>query len=408
MRNISDEGIKNPKRYERKPEITKEYIQSAINYVLKKIDENLEVFSHKFPAPSSEGNVYAATENYEWTPGFWTGMLWLAYEVTGDEKYRKVAQGQLESYRIRLEQRICTETHDLGFLYSLSCVAAYKLTGNERAKETALMAAKMLSERYFDKAGIIQAWGNLENPKQRGRMIIDCCLNLPLLYWASEVTGDKHYFEIANSHIGQATKYLIRDDSSTYHTYYMDVETGEPRFGKTQQGFSDDSCWSRGQAWAIYGLPLNYNYTKDFELIEICKKVTHYYLNRLPEDYVCYWDLIFIEGDEERDSSAAAIAVCGILEMLKHLQLTTENDSEGTSTLGLMYDKSIYENSALGIVKSLIDNYTSKDCPHSNGLLLHGVYGKPLNHGVDECCLWGDYFYFEALVRLIKDWKLYW
>lgn len=395
MKNVCDEGIKTPERYKETPCVSREYIENAIQFVLKKMDENLEVFTDKFPAPSSEGNVYPAADNYEWTPGFWTGMLWLAYEVTGEDKYRKVAEGQLEGYRTRLEQKICTETHDLGFLYTLSCVAAYKLTGNKRAGETALMAAEMLSQRYFDKAGIIQAWGNLDNPKQRGRMIIDCCLNLPLLYWASEATGNRRYDEIASSHIKQAARYLIREDSSTYHTFYMDVETGEPKFGKTQQGYSDDSCWSRGQAWAIYGMPLNYNYTDDWELIALCRKVSHYFLNRLPKDDVCYWDLIFVEGAEERDSSAAAIAACGMLEMVKHLPLTDGN-------------KRIYENAALRIVKSLAENYTSRDCPESNGILLHGVYGKPFNHGVDECCLWGDYFYFEALVRLSKDWKLYW
>ena len=395
MKSVIDEGIKDKGRYEDIPTVTKEYCEEAIKFVLKKTDENLEVFTDKFPGPSSINNVYPVTDNYEWTPGFWTGMLWLAYEVTGDEKYRRVAEGQLKTYRERLEKQICTETHDLGFLYTLSCVSAYRLTGNQEAKDIALMAADMLLGRYFDKAGIIQAWGNLNNPNQRGRMIIDCCLNLPLLYWAYEVTGNNKYYEAAANHIKQASKNLIREDSSTYHTFYMDVETGEPRFGKTQQGYSDDSCWARGQAWAIYGLPLNYIYNGDYELIELTKKVTNYFLNRLPEDYICYWDLIFTEGSEERDSSAAAIALCGLLELVKHLPITDEN-------------RKIYENAALRITKSLADKYTTVECANSNGILLHGVYGKPLNHGVDECCLWGDYFYFEALVRLVRDWKLYW
>lgn len=395
MKQVFDEGIKKSERYIERPEITKEYIEDAIAFVLKKIDENLSEFTYKFPASASKNNVYPAVENYEWTPCFWTGMLWLAYEVTGDDKYRKVAEIQLESYKKRIDEKIGTATHDLGFLYTLSCVAAYRITGNEMAKETALKAADELMTRYFEKAGIIQAWGNLDNPELRGRMIIDCCMNLPLLYWASEVTGDKKYYDAAYSHAKQAAKYIVREDASTYHTFYMNTETGEPRFGKTHQGYSDDSCWSRGQAWGMYGFPLSYIYTSDWELMELTKKVTNYFLNRLPEDEVCYWDLIFTEGDEERDSSGAAIAVCGMLELTKHMPLTEEY-------------KSLYENAALKIVKSLTENYTTKDCPESNGVLLHAVYGKPNGNGIDECCIWGDYYYFEALVRLIKDWKLYW
>ena len=395
MKQVKDEGIKDLAKYAQMPEITKEYCEKAIQYILKKIDENLDTFTYKFPAAASKNNVYPAVDNTCWTACFWTGMLWLAYEVTGDEKYRKVAEIQLESYKKRIYDRIYVDTHDLGFLYSLSCVAAYRLTGNEEAKTTALKAADTLMERYFEKAGIIQAWGNLNDPNQRGRMIIDCCMNLPLLYWASEITGDDKYYKAAYSHVKKAEKHIIREDASSYHTFYMDVDTGEPRFGKTHQGYSDDSCWARGQAWGMYGFPLSYIYTGDQELLEMTKKISNYFLNRLPEDYVCYWDLIFTQGTEERDSSGAAIAACGMLELAKHLPLTDEY-------------RRLYENAAVKIVKSLTENYTSVICPESNGILLHAVYGKPMGSGVDECNIWGDYYYFEALVRLMKDWKLYW
>lgn len=395
MKQVKDEGIDTSSKFCTKQTITREACEEAIRFILKKIDENLETFTYKFPASASEKNVYPAIDNVDWTACFWTGMLWLAYEVTGDEKYRKVAEIQLDSYKKRVEERICTDTHDLGFLYTLSCVAAYKLTGNEEAKKTALLAADLLMLRYFDKAGIIQAWGDLKDPTQRGRMIIDCCMNLPLLYWASEITGDRKYHDAAYSHVKQAANYIIREDASSYHTFFMDVETGAPKYGKTAQGYSDDSCWSRGQAWGIYGFILSYLYTEDPMLTELGKKITNYFLNRLPEDSICYWDLIFTGGSEERDSSAAAIAACGMLEMVKHLPLTDKH-------------KAIYENAAIAIVKSLSEKYTTTSCPGSNGVLLHAVYSKPGNAGVDECNIWGDYYYFEALVRLLKDWKLYW
>jgi len=389
---VQNEGIKNAARYAQFADLTHAQCEDAIQFILKKIDENLETFTYKFPSSASRGNVYDAVDNTDWTACFWTGMLWLAYQNTKDEKYRKVAEIQLKSYQNRIEQRIATETHDLGFLYTLSCVFSYKLTGNVEAKRVALLAADVLMERYFEKAGIIQAWGSLDDPTQRGRMIIDCCMNLPLLYWASEQTGDPKYFNAARSHVRQAEKYIVRADASTFHTFYMDPETGAPRFGKTAQGFSDASCWARGQAWAIYGFPLSYAYTKDAELLDMTKKVANYYLNRLPEDEVCYWDLVFTSGDEERDSSSVPIVACGLLELIKYLP---ESDP----------DRAIYEKASQKMLLSLSENYTTKDCPESNGILLHAVYAKPQGSGIDECNIWGDYYYFEALTRLVTTEK---
>jgi unsaturated chondroitin disaccharide hydrolase len=363
--------------------------------VLKKIDENLETFTNKFPAPASHNTIYPAIENTDWTASFWTGMLWLAYEVTGNEKYRGIAAIHLESFKKRIDEKIAVDTHDLGFLYTLSCVAAYKLTNNEKAKHTALKAADRLITRYFGKAGIIQAWGDLNDPAQQGRMIVDCLMNLPLLYWTSQVTGNTRYYDIAYRHARQTAAYIVRENASTFHTFYMDVDTGAPKYGRTQQGYSDDSCWARGQAWGIYGFPLSYRYTRDRRFIELAKKLTNYFLNRLPDDHICYWDLMFTEGAEERDSSAAAIAACGMLELAKYLPLTDE-------------DKPIYENAALRIVAALTERYTTSQDPMSNGILRHAVYSKPDHKGVDECCIWGDYFYVEALVRLSRDWQTYW
>ncbi len=394
MKEIKVEGLSLEHSDTGLPRVTREDCFRALEYVLPKIDENLAGFAGGFPAPASVNLNYPVIGNTDWTSSFWTGMVCLAYDLTGQDQYRQVAEGQLDSYEIRLNERKYTNTHDLGFLYTLSGVAVYKLTGNQRGKDLSLRAADMLMQRFFEKAGIIQAWGDLNDPEQRGRMIIDCCMNLPLLYWSSLETGQTDYYHAAISHAKQAARYIVREDASTYHTFYMDVATGEPRFGKTGQGYSDTSCWARGQAWGIYGFVLSYVYTGDWGFIELAKKLANYFLNRLPEDGISYWDLCFTEGAEERDSSAAAIAVCGLLELIKHLPLTD------------VY-RSYYENAALKMMKSLMDHYTTARMS-SNGLLCHAVYGKPQKKGIDECVIWGDYFYFEALLRLVKDWKLYW
>lgn len=369
--------------------------ERAVSYVLKKIDAGLDTFGpNTYPAPSSIDGVYPAIPNFEWTSGFWTGMLWLAYELTGENKYRRAAESQLPDYRIRLDKRIGTDTHDLGFLYSLSAVNEYRITGSSKAREAGLIAAELLASRYLPQAGIIQAWGNLNDQAERGRMIIDCLLNLPLLYWAGEETGDPRYAEYAASHVRQSAHYLVRPDRTTYHTYYMNAETGEPRYGTTHQGYADDSCWARGQAWGIYGFMLSHLYTGDPELLTLSQTLADYFAERTPADGVVYWDLAFMTGSaQERDSSASAVAACGLLELARQLP-SGSGESQNA------------HRQALGILTALDAGYTTRDLPSSNGILKHGVYNKPRGIGIDECTIWGDYYYFEALVRVLKsDWR---
>ncbi|WP_246359052.1 glycoside hydrolase family 88 protein [Paenibacillus phytorum] len=378
--------------------------KASIDFVVKRIDGNLELFTHKFPSASSVNLIYEPVENAsavhasDWTSGFWTGMIWLAYELTGDPKYRHAGDIQVESFMQRFDDRAILNHHDIGFLYSPSCVASYELTGNETAKQTALDAAKLLAMRFREKAGIIQVRGHLDDTThhERGVFIIDCSMNVPLLQWATQLTGDSTYSDKAHRHIKNVAKYMVRPDGSTHQHFHIDVDTGEPVKGWTGQGYgTDEACWSRGQAWALYGLAMSYSYTRDQELIESAKSVANYFLNRLPEDLVCNWDLIFLENDGQRDSSAAAIAVCGLLELAKHLPV-------------LDADRPLYERAALAILESLAVHYATNNLPESNGILQHAVYAFKYGRGVDECCIWGDYFYMEALVRVLKDWKPYW
>ncbi len=370
-------------------------LDRAVATALGRIDAALERFTDAFPTPSSTGGIYGAIGNVEWTCGFWTGMLWLAWELTGADRYRAAAERQVESFHLRAVERVEVDHHDLGFLYSLSCVSAWRLTGSAVAREAALQAARLLLNRYLPQAGIIQAWGDLSDPDQAGRMIIDCNLNLPLLFWASEESGDPAFRGAALSHIKAAQTHLVREDASTFHTFHMDPKTGAPRFGTTHQGFSDSSCWARGQAWGISGFPMVYRYDRDPSLIETSANLANHFLNRLPRDLVCAWDLVFTAGDSQRDSSAAAIAACGLLELVQWLEA---GDSDAPH----------YGAAARGIVKSLVENYACQIGDAGSGLLKHGVYHMPQGIGVDECCIWGDYFYLEALARLTREWAPYW
>ena len=396
MKNIVKENIGEPDRFLTDSKFTETKLDVAIKDALKKVDYMMETLGDDFARAYSENNIYPAVKNDSgWNAGFWTGILWISYELSGDEKYKRLALKHIPSYTKRIVEKIGVNHHDMGFIYTPSCVAAYKLEGNEEAKEAAIMAADHLMSRYHAKGRFIQAWGSVDNPEDY-RFIVDCLLNIPLLYWASSVTGNDSYRNVSYNHFRTTIENAIRTDGSSYHTYYMDVKTGEPVRGVTAQGASDNSCWARGQAWCIYGIILTRIYVDDPDAIDLCKIVTNYFLNRLPNDFIPFWDLSFTDGDyEPRDSSSASIAACGMLELIKHLP---EDDA----------DKKIYQGAVEAIMCSLYEKYSTKDMPESNGILQHAVYSKPANIGVDECNIWGCYFYMEALIRMKKNWNPYW
>lgn len=380
-------------------------IQHAVECALETICANLGEFATRYPDDTTFGNVYrlrqahngfAEGDNYGWTTGFWPGMLWLAYELSGNEAYRQGAEQHIASYARRIAEKIDVDTHDLGFLYTLSGIAPWQLTGDARGREIAIQAAECLMTRYLERIGVFQAWGQLDDPAMRGNTIIDSLMNMPLLYWASVQTGDARFAQAAHRHAALLRDHMVRPDSTTFHTFYWDVETGQPRQGGTAQGHAGDSCWARGQAWAIYGFTLNYRYIGDATLLHTAQRCADYFLDHLPDDHVPYWDLAFDHASgEERDSSAAAIAVCGLHEMLRHLP-------EGAQTRR-------YASAAQAMLDSLVTRYAACHQPGSNALLLHGVYDKPKGIGVDEGNLWGDYFYLEALTRFLRpDWQTYW
>ncbi|WP_300120969.1 glycoside hydrolase family 88 protein [uncultured Enterococcus sp.] len=395
IKTVVIEEIKNPERFLNQPLLTKEEVKAAIDLAMEQLHVNMEYFKEEFPTPATFDNIYPKMDNTEWTNGFWTGELWLGYEYTNEEAMKQLAQANDRSFLDRVKRRIELDHHDLGFLYTPSCMAEYKLLHTPEAKEASILAADKLIERYQEVGGFIQAWGELGKPEHY-RLIIDCLLNIQLLFWASEQTGDPKYAQMATQHFYTSANNVIRDDASAFHTFYFDPKTGEPVKGVTRQGYSDDSAWARGQAWGIYGIPLTYRFVKDEDCFGLFKGMTNYFLNRLPKDHVSYWDLIFGDGSgHSRDSSATATAVCGIHEMLKHLP---EVDS----------DKLTYKYAMHAMLRSLIDNYANREIKPGRPLLLHGVYSWHSGKGVDEGNIWGDYYYLEALIRFYKDWELYW
>ncbi|MDQ7904078.1 glycoside hydrolase family 88 protein [Phytohabitans sp. ZYX-F-186] len=378
-------------------------IAGAVTAALRTIDANIDTYGDRYPADTTAGDRYPLRPpdagqplggNVGWTTSFWPGMLWLAHDLTGDDRYRRAALSHVDSFADRVRDGVDLGTHDLGFLYTLSCVTAATRAGDRRARDAALAAAGHLTTRVLAAAGIIQAWGDLGDPRQRGRTIIDSLMNTPLLYWAGHVSGDERYPAIALRHTVQLREHILRPDGTTFHTFYWDPETGAPLRGETEQGHADDSCWARGQAWAVYGFTLNHRYTGDPSFLAAARTCADYLLAHLPADHVPYWDLVFTDGSgQERDSSAAAIAACGLAELA-----------------GSVADPALaetYREAAARILRSLVAGYATGG--HPGALIRHGVYDKPKGIGVDEGTLWGDYFYLEALTRAaVPDWTGPW
>lgn len=360
--------------------------------VEEKLRRAADLYTDRYPHISTipaEGLNYVPEENTAWTGAFFPGMMYLAYDRTGDQAFLAHANDYLDSFEQRIDNRIGI-SHDLGFLYTLSCVALYKLTGNERARTVALKAAAVLSERYNEKGRYIQAWGEVGEGTPCVKIIVDTMLNLPLLFWAGQEGGDKRYTDIATAHAHTCADYLVRDDFSSFHTYLMDPVSGKAIEGRTHQGFRDQSTWARGQAWAVAGFALAYRYTQEPRFLEVSRRTAEVFIENLPADFVPYWDFSFNDRIPDlRESSAASVFTCGLLE------LADQTGGEAAER---------YRAAARTVVRGLYDHYFLHD-PDRIGLLTDGVYHRLLG---PICTIWGDYFFYETLIRLQKDWVRFW
>lgn len=401
-------SLQNKKRWRESTVLSEEMLKKAAEKALRHLEKNIDKFEDKM-VDSVNGwfrthpqgwsrHLYQATDKVTWTTGMWTGAYWLAYQLTDDEKFRKTAESHMKYYIETANYPEKLHTHDTGFKYMPSCVEAYKITGNEEYRTAALRAAKIQLEHFCPvNKFLIRVGTRSENDLYvHYRALVDSMMNISLFFWAYEETGDKAYYDAGVEHYRTTAKYLIREDGSSYHHYQFDPQTLEPVRGLTFQGSADDSCWSRGHSWLVCGYPIAYKYTKDEEIFNIHKAVSYFFMDHLPENCIPYWDFDFNDGSmEPRDASAAAIAVCGLLEMCKYLPDGAE-------------EKPLYKNAADKMMKALIELCANEN-EETDCLLTHVSGAVPHNIDIDNCATYGDYFYLEALVRYLKpDVKICW
>lgn len=388
--------LKNPEKFLKEYLISKGKLIKAAEKATDKLEENTKKYGIAFPGTCTKDYRYQWGENNNWECGMFTGCYWLAYELTGNKFFKDVAEKHFATYKRRFDKKIGLDDHDVGFVFLPSCVSQYRITGDEKARKTALDAAKYFYETGYSREGkfIIRmhtCWD--EGPGCRTMM--DSLMNAPLFMWAGKELGNNDMFMAGVDHNLTTEKYLIRDDASSFHHYQFDPKTAGPVKGLTFQGHSDESCWSRGHSWGVYGFPVTYGYTKDERFKYLHKNITYFMLNHLPDDCIPYWDYDFTSGSEPRDSSAGLISLCGMMEMNKYLPETSEV-------------KTIYKNASAMMLDAVIDKCTN-DSENYDGLVCHVTHALPQGQGIDECAPYGDYFYLEALHRFIKESpNLYW
>ncbi|KHF34800.1 Unsaturated chondroitin disaccharide hydrolase [Paenibacillus sp. P1XP2] len=254
-----------------------EWLEEAWSKALDKTRLNASRIGAAFPH-ASHGGQYTREQPYWWTAGFWPGLLWLMYNDCGDAKFKEIC----ETCEDRLDEVLdgfARLDHDLGFMWTLTSVASHKLTGKEISKIRALKAANYLAARFNLKGRFIRAWNPwFEGEDNRGWAIIDCAMNMPLLFWASHATGDPRYKHIAEAHMDTVLEHFIRPDGSIYHIVRFDPDTGVFVEGVGGQGYDADSAWSRGNAWAIYGLALAYHHTGKTAYLHAAQKAAQFFL----------------------------------------------------------------------------------------------------------------------------------
>lgn len=317
-----------------------------------------------------------------WCSGFFPGLLWYLYEYTGKPEWRSAAERWTEALE---QEQFNTQTHDLGFMLYCSYGNGARLTDKPGYAKVLQQGAASLASRYDPKIGLIKSWDKFEN--YNFPVIIDNMMNLEFLLWAAKYTGRDDYRQICIKHADQTLENQFRPDASCYHVVCYDRD-GKVLAKKNHQGYKDDSSWSRGQAWALYGYTIMYRETRQEKYLRHAERVASFILNHpnLPKDKIPYWDYNAPDiPNEERDVSAAAVTASALLELQNY-----------TSSKRQYYIKSARE-----ILQHLSSPaYRAAIGGNNNFLLMHSVSAKTLGKEIDKPLIYADYYYLEALLKL--------
>ena len=369
--------------------------------VFKKIDAKMSVVTLRSRDKLADGvdkNGVHIDRQYiainEWTGGFWGGLNCMLYAYTKNEEYLKTAKSSEKILDTALANYNLLN-HDVGFIWHLLSGALHTITGDEGSRTRNLFAAASLSSRFVLDGGFIRAWNNYKDFEKAANYnwtIIDCLMNLPLLYWASREIGDDRFKRIAMAHADMAIMDHLRDDGSIVHIVEHDRETGEVVKTYGGQGIKEGSSWSRGQAWGLYGFVLSYIHTGEERYLNAAKQVANYFIAACCDDWLPRVDFRAPSTPVYYDSTAGACAACGLIELAKLLP-----EDEG----------GMYMNGAINLLKAMEKAFCNFD-PATDDMLGYGTRRYPVEGvyteetaGVHISIIYGDYFYTEAILKLL-------
>ncbi len=330
-----------------------------------------------------DGTLRTSDVNW-WCSGFLPGSLWYIYEVGQSPAIRTLALEQ--TLKLKPLLQLPTD-HDIGFQLNCSYGQAYRLTGADSLKSVLVAGARKLAQRMNPTTGVIRSWDFLR-PGWKYPVIIDNMMNLELLTVGARLAGDETLKQVALRHADTTLKNHFRGDYTSYHLVNYDPQTGQVLSRETVQGYADESAWSRGQAWALYGYSMMYRETGQERYLEQAQHIADMLLERLPADGIPFWDLDDPQPQPLRDASAAAILASAFIELSEHT---------GRTAYFRMAEKQL--------VTLLTPEYLAPAGTNGGFLLKHGVGNLPEGSEVDVPLTYADYYFLEALVRYGKHWK---
>lgn len=360
--------------------------RAALEFAERQVAQLVEKNPDYFPIYTVEGKWRHAGELWtDWTGGFLAGMMWQFHLRTGDAAWRAKAEHYSKLLEHRQHDR---KVHDLGFIFLSTYLPWFDLTGDQRLQDVLVQAGRTLAMRFREQGQYLCSFIGPQS------LFIDIMMNVPIIFYAAQITGDAELRRIAEAHCRTTRDCIVRSDGSTAHEGIFD-ESGNFQGQTTHQGLSDDSAWARGLAWSMYGFSKVYALTGMTEFLEVAEHNASFWLLNLPADKVPYWDF---DADlskpppegAQRETSAGAIAASALLDLAKQTKSAESRDA--------------YRQTALAMLDALCaPEYLASETPGWEGILKHGVYHTRKNLGVDESVMWGEYFFVEALTKVARE-----
>jgi unsaturated chondroitin disaccharide hydrolase len=365
---------------------------AALEFAEGQVAQLTERHPDFFPIYTVQGKWHHAGELWtDWTGGFLAGMMWQFHLRTGSTLWRQRA----EHYSRLLEHRqFDRNVHDLGFIFLSTYLPWYQITRDDKLHAVLIQAGRTLAMRFKERGQYLRSFVSEDS------LFIDIMMNVPIIFYAARETGDAELLRIATAHCRTTRETIVRPDGSTAHEGLFDLATGKFLRQTTHQGLRDDSAWARGLAWSLYGYSKCYGLTGNPEFLAVAERNADYWIKHLPEDGVPYWDF---DADltqpapwgAQKETSAGAIAASGLLDLAQQTQ-----SSEKALT---------YERTALKMLAALVQpDYLASNTPGWEGILKHGVYHTAKNLGVDESVMWGEFFFVEALTKVVRGTRTDW